>query len=210
VPPKPVPERRTVTPELTSDAIHATEILCFEQFVVSNIWIPFRQRSNFHSKRHACGMSVECIRLCRAPLQGDNPLYTRQSTRWWELRKAQWLYRRASGEEGFPEYLEASEEVDRHIGGSRFVRDEHYEISVHNMWEGLASGSLRRPSDIDFDAYRVIAQRAIARSLAEFTCPLELRKDPSTQTQWTNWLEYLHFEMVSCLPSYRLRLSNTY
>ncbi len=120
-------------------------------------------------------------------------VFTRQFARWWDFRKSQWDNRGlVHSEAGFLAYLEASKR--KYEGAGDSVSESSFDETIRRLWQGMPASEYQPPPEGQtFAAY----SDAIKIRLAPYRLtPLpQLRKDPQKQTAWTDWLEYLSFEL---------------
>ncbi|OAP55668.1 hypothetical protein AYL99_09820 [Fonsecaea erecta] len=115
-------------------------------------------------------------------------VWERQLGRWWEFRKSQWANRGlADSELGFSAYLESKKRrTETGWASPRYLR------CARKEWQDTPS-SLEFPNGQTFSAYINAVKRRLAPY--HFTQKLQLRKCPLKQTRWTDWLEYVSFEL---------------
>ena len=121
-------------------------------------------------------------------------VFTRQFTRWWDFRKSQWDNRgRNDVNDGFPAFLEACRSKYDAMGAHKMTSSPSFEATMRRQWQHkLPSRQFEGPGSKAFPLYRDAVKRRLARH--NFTRPLQLKKDPRQQTEWTNWLEYVGYE----------------
>ncbi|KAL8914312.1 MAG: hypothetical protein Q9171_001032 [Xanthocarpia ochracea] len=123
-------------------------------------------------------------------------VFTRQFMRWWEFRKSQWDSRGlGDSEAGFSAFLEASRRKNLAIGFKAWVSGPSFDETTRRRWQYMPT-SRQLPEGRTFPAHSNAVKIRLAPH--HFTKPLQLRKDPQKQTAWTDWLEYLAFEL-KCL-----------
>lgn len=119
-------------------------------------------------------------------------VFSRQFTRWWEFRKSQWNNRgNGDGDEGFSAFFEATRNQYEGMGAYELASSSSFEETIRRQWQRKPT-SRQLPDGQTFPAYR----EAIKRRLTpyHFTRPMQLKKDPRQQSEWTTWLEYLNYE----------------
>ncbi|KAL8858965.1 MAG: hypothetical protein Q9178_004446 [Gyalolechia marmorata] len=128
---------------------------------------------------------------------GDlKPVFTRQFWRWWEFRKSQWDSRGlGDSEAGFSAFLEAEKRKHLAMGAKATVSQPSFNETTRRLWQYMPA-SRQLPEGQTFSAHSNAVKIRLAPH--HFTKPLQLRKDPQKQTIWTDWLEYLSFE-IRCL-----------
>ncbi len=120
-------------------------------------------------------------------------VFTRQLSRWWEFRKSQWDSRGlGDSEAGFSAFLEAEKRKHLAIGDKRWVSNPSFDETMRRVWQHMPT-SRQLPEGQTFSAHSNAVKIRLAPH--HFTKPLQLRKDPQKQTVWTDWLEYLSFEL---------------
>ena len=73
------------------------------------------------------------------------------------------------------------------------VSSSSFEETIRRQWQrNSISQQVIVPDGQVFTAYRDAVKRRLARY--DFARPLQLRKNPHQQTEWTNWLEYINYE----------------
>ncbi|KAG5975442.1 hypothetical protein E4U55_007670 [Claviceps digitariae] len=122
-------------------------------------------------------------------------VFTRQFTRWWDFRKSQWVNRGdADADMGLSSFCEASARRYRGAGELRLADDCLVEENMRQLWAFKPTG--KQISDGDDDnatAYKKTVTRRLAPF--KFKHTLRLKEDPSQQSPWTNWLEYVSYEI---------------
>ena len=125
---------------------------------------------------------------------------SRQFMRWWNFRKSQWDSRGlGDSEAGFAAFLEASKRKYEGMGFKAMVSGSSFDETIRRQWELMPAS--QPPEGQTFSAYHNAVK--IRLTPYHFTPSLQLRKDPQKQTVWTNWLEYLNFEL-RCLETFTL------
>ena len=120
-------------------------------------------------------------------------VFSRQFMRWWDFRKSQWDSRGLGNSEvGLSAFLEASKRKYEGMGAKAMVSAPSFDETIRRQWQQMPT-SRELPEDQTFSAY----SNAVKIRLApyRFTSPLQLRENPQKQTVWTDWLEYLSFEL---------------
>ncbi|KAL8927684.1 MAG: hypothetical protein Q9172_001244 [Xanthocarpia lactea] len=120
-------------------------------------------------------------------------VFTRQFWRWWEFRKSQWDSRGlGDSEAGFSAFLEATKRKHLAIGNKAWVSGPSFDETNRRRWQHMPT-SRQLPEGQTFSAHSNAVKIRLAPH--QFTKPIQLRKDPQKQTIWTDWLEYLSFEL---------------
>ncbi|KAI0097188.1 hypothetical protein GGR51DRAFT_541692 [Nemania sp. FL0031] len=118
-----------------------------------------------------------------------------QYDRWWEFRKSQWYNRRQGNSEAAPRaYIEAQRRGVWEIVGGNLRSERFYgrvDKDSRQQWDWMPI-QLQLPGQ-PFPAYIAAVERRLRPY--RFTHPIELKKDPRQQTKWTDWLEYLSYEL---------------
>lgn len=119
-------------------------------------------------------------------------VFSRQLERWWDFQKWQWGNRGVpGGDDGFSVFLEAQRGMCERMEAHREMDDPYFEETMRRLWQQKAD--LRQlGEDQGFTTYNAAVKRRLAPH--SFSWPLQLRKDPRQQTEWTTWLEYLNYE----------------
>ncbi|CAO1605261.1 hypothetical protein XANCAGTX0491_008783 [Xanthoria calcicola] len=119
-------------------------------------------------------------------------VFSRQFMCWWNFRKSQWVSRGlADTEEGFRAFLESSKRKYEGMGAKEMVSEPSFDETIRRQWQQMPAS--QAPESQTFSAYH----KAVKIRLApyHFTPSLQLRKNPQKQAPWTDWLEYLSFEL---------------
>lgn len=119
-------------------------------------------------------------------------IFSSQFKRWWNFRKSQWVSRGlADTEEGLLAFLKSSKRKYEGMGAKEMVSEPSFDETIRRQWQQMPAS--QPPESQTFSAYH----NAIKIRLApyHFTPSLQLRKDPQKQAPWTDWLEYLSFEL---------------
>lgn len=123
---------------------------------------------------------------------------SRQFMRWWNFRKSQWDSRGLDDTDvGLSAFLEASRRKYEGMGAKAMVSNPSFDETIRRQWQQMPA-SRRLPEGQTFSAYCNAVKIRLAPH--HFTPALRLSKDPQKQTVWTNWLEYLSFEL-RCLET---------
>jgi hypothetical protein len=122
-------------------------------------------------------------------------VFSRQFRRWWQFRKSQWDSRgMADSATGFSAFLEACRRRYECSSGRAIVSEPSFNETIHRQWQGMQA-SLQEPIEGQtFAQYHNTFKIRLAPYC--FTPSLQLRKDPQKQNAWTDWLEYLSFEVA--------------
>lgn len=122
-------------------------------------------------------------------------VFSRQFMRWWDFRKSQWDSRGlGDSEAGLSAFLEASRRRYEGSGAKAMVSAPSFDETIQRQWQHMpASRQPPPPEGQTFAAYSDTVKIRLAPY--HFTPSLQLRKDPQKQTAWTDWLEYLGFEL---------------
>lgn len=127
-------------------------------------------------------------------------VFTRQFARWWDFRKLQWDYRGlVDNEAGFSAFLDANRRKYEGAGSKAMASAPSFVELSQNRWQRMPISKHPPCETQTFAAYSNAVKTRLAPH--HFTPSLQLRKDPQKQTAWTNWLEYLSFEL-GCLESW--------
>lgn len=119
-----------------------------------------------------------------------------QWDRWWCFRKSQWISRGlGDSEAGERAFCEADK--SRAIEGEvRWASSPRFNNFSQTRWRLFMPRERLRPlGDDTFATYSNDVRIRVAPYL--FKKPMQLKKDPQKQTAWTNWLEYLSYELRS-------------
>ena len=122
-------------------------------------------------------------------------VFQKQIARWWHFQKSQWHYRNiVDDEEGLVAFRESRKRIDSIIWDDIDTADPAYDAALRMMWISV--------NDFPFiaEADAVIGrQHTVKKDVAayKFKHLPDLKQNPQEQSQWTNWLEYLSFELVS-------------
>ncbi|KAL5120486.1 hypothetical protein ACEQ8H_001504 [Pleosporales sp. CAS-2024a] len=119
-------------------------------------------------------------------------VFTRQFDRWWDFRKSQWYSRGiVDCEEGISAFIQASRSLHEGLGEYRTLSNASFDQMIRREWQ-LKRQYRQLPGEPEFKSYH----KAVTTRLTPycFARPLHLKKNPSKQTPWTNWLEYLSYE----------------
>ncbi|KAI0449792.1 hypothetical protein F5B21DRAFT_493332 [Xylaria acuta] len=129
--------------------------------------------------------------------RGKGDLYgvlAEQFRRWWAFRKSQWANRGlGDSEEGADAFIKAQKRIYEGEVAGIVCSNQFYhsmEQSFRTEWERMPIQ--RQLPDQGFPAYSAAVKRRLA--LYRFARPIQLKKDPRQQTEWTDWLEYLSYE----------------
>ncbi|KAL9009201.1 MAG: hypothetical protein Q9173_005749 [Seirophora scorigena] len=119
-------------------------------------------------------------------------IFSRQFMRWWNFRKSQWLSRGlADTEGGILAFLESNRRLWEGMGAKEMVSEPSFDETSRRQWQHMPAS--QAPESQTFSAYHNAVKIRLAPY--HFTRSLQLRKDPQKQAPWTNWLEYLSFEL---------------
>lgn len=114
----------------------------------------------------------------------------------WDFRRSQWD-RRGLGdsEAGLSAFLEASRRRYEGAGAKAMVSAPSFDETIQRQWQRMPASRQEPPppEGQTFAAYSDAVKIRLAPH--HFTPSLQLRKDPQKQTAWTDWLEYLSFEL---------------
>ena len=128
-------------------------------------------------------------------------VFSRQFMRWWDFRKWQWDSRGLGNSEGvLSAFLEASKRKYEGMGSNTMASAPWFDETIRRQWQQMPA-SRELPEGQTFSAYRCAVKMRLAPH--HFATPLQLKKYPQKQTAWTNWLEYLSFEL-RCLEILKL------
>lgn len=125
-----------------------------------------------------------------------------QFHRWWDFRKSQWDNRGlGDSEEASEAYVKAFRrlyggELAGVLRSKKFYR--RLEETHRAQWKMMPVE--RQLPDQPFSDYSAAVEHRLAPY--RFARPIQLQKDPRHQTQWTDWLEYLSYELW-CLEELR-------
>ncbi len=120
-------------------------------------------------------------------------VFTRQFWRWWEFHKSQWDSRGLGDSEAvFSAFLEAEKRKKLAIGFKAMASGSFFDETTRRQGQHMPK-SRQLPEGQTFSAHSNAVKIRLAPH--HFTEPLQLRKDPQKQTVWTDWLEYLSFEL---------------
>ena len=123
-----------------------------------------------------------------------------QFMHWWSFRKSQWDSRGLGDTEvGFSAFLESSKRRYKGKGFKAMVSAPSFDETIRRRWQQMPAS--QPPESQTFSAYHSAVK--IRLTPYHFTPSLQLRKDPQKQTAWTDWLEYLSFEL-KCLETLTL------
>lgn len=117
---------------------------------------------------------------------------SRHFMRWSTFRKSQWDSRGLGDTEvGFSAFLEASKRKYKGMGLKAMISDPSFDETIRRQWQQMPAS--QPPESQTFSAYHNAVK--IRLTSYRFTPSFQLRKDPQKQTAWTDWLEYLSFEL---------------
>lgn len=121
-------------------------------------------------------------------------LFEIQWNQWWCFRKSQWDSRGlADSEAGERAFVEADKSRAIDAGEVRQAARPDFKECSHFSWRSMPWQKLRPIKDETFATHSNAAKNRIAPY--QFKKPMQLKKDPQKQTVWTNWLEYLNYEL---------------
>ncbi|KAI1112121.1 hypothetical protein F5Y14DRAFT_423219 [Nemania sp. NC0429] len=119
----------------------------------------------------------------------------RQFDRWWEFRKSQWDNRGLGDSEEAPDAYVAAHRLQCGGGvvGEVFTKTFFRRLAAgdRQQWKSMPV-ELQLPGQT-FSDYSAAVEHRLA--LYQFARPIQLQRDPRHQTQWTDWLEYLNYEL---------------
>ncbi|KAL7926516.1 hypothetical protein ACQKWADRAFT_142096 [Trichoderma austrokoningii] len=128
-------------------------------------------------------------------------VFSRQFMRWWNFRKSQWDIRGLGNSEvGFSAFLEASKRKYEGMGAKAMVAAPSFDETIQRQWQYMPA-SQPVSSGQTFSAYSDAVKKRLAPY--RFIPPPQLKDHPQKQTAWTDWLEYLSFEL-GCLETLTL------
>lgn len=120
-------------------------------------------------------------------------VFSRQFMRWWDFRKSQWDSRGlGNSEEGLSAFLEASRRKYEGMGAKAMASAPSFDETIRRQWQQMPA-SRELPEGQTFSAYSNAVKMRLAPH--HFAPPLQLKGYPQKQTAWTDWLEYLSFEL---------------
>ena len=120
-------------------------------------------------------------------------VFSRQFMRWWDFRKSQWDSRGLdNSEEGLSAFLEASRRKYEGMDLKAMTCDPSFDETIQRQWQRMPE-SQELPKGQTFSTYSHAVKTRLAPH--HFARPLQLKRYPQKQTAWTNWLEYLSFEL---------------
>ncbi|KAL8979658.1 MAG: hypothetical protein Q9205_005063, partial [Flavoplaca limonia] len=100
--------------------------------------------------------------------------------------------RAGESDAGFSAFLEAQKRKVLAIGFKAMVSRSFFDETTRRQGQHMPK-SRQLPEGQTFSAHSNAVKIRLAPH--HFTEPLQLRKDPQKQTVWTDWLEYLSFEL---------------
>ncbi|KAL8709012.1 MAG: hypothetical protein Q9220_006221 [cf. Caloplaca sp. 1 TL-2023] len=128
--------------------------------------------------------------------RGDlKTIFTRQFARWWDFHKSQWVSRGLGDTEGgLSAFLDASRRKYEGMGFKAMVSAPSFDETIQRQWERMPA-TLEKSEAQTFSAYSHAVKMRLA--IHHFSQPLRLKGNPQKQNAWTEWLEYLSFELRS-------------
>ena len=120
-------------------------------------------------------------------------VFSRQFMRWWDFRKSQWDSRGLGNSDvGLSAFLEASRRKYEGMGAKAMASAPSFDETIRRQWQQMPA-SRELPEGQTFSAYSYAVKMRLAPY--HFAPPLQLKGYPQKQTAWTDWLEYLSFEL---------------
>ena len=120
-------------------------------------------------------------------------LFSRQFMRWWNFRKSQWDSRELGNNEGgLSAFIEASRRKYEGMDAKAMASAPSFDETIRRLWQQMPV-SRELPEGQTFSAYSYAVKMRLAPY--NFTPLLQLKEYPQNQTAWTDWLEYLSFEL---------------
>lgn len=119
-----------------------------------------------------------------------------QWDRWWCCRKSQWISRGLGDSEAGERAFCEADKSRAMEGEVRWASSPRFNNFSQTRWRLFMPRERLRPlGDDTFATYSNDVRIRVAPYL--FKKPMQLKKDPQKQTAWTNWLEYLSYELRS-------------
>ena len=120
-------------------------------------------------------------------------VFSRQFMRWWNFRKSQWDSRgMGKSEEGPSAFVEATRRKYERMGQKAMVSASTFDETTRFQWQQMPA-SRELPEGQTFSAYSNAVKMRLEPH--HFAPSLQLKAHPQKQTAWTDWLEYLSFEL---------------
>lgn len=117
-----------------------------------------------------------------------------QWDRWWCCRKSQWISRGLGDSEAGERAFCEADKSRAMEGEVRWASSPRFNNFSQTRWRLFMPRERLRPlGDDTFATYSNDVRIRVAPYL--FKKPMQLKKDPQKQTAWTNWLEYLSYEL---------------